>query len=151
FVRTTLLCASALALIGFVAYPTAPPRLAGVGVADTVSNGRVDLDHGLVSALYNPYAAVPSMHIGYALVIGAAVLLYGRRRTTRALGAAYPALVLLVVVATGNHFFFDAATGAVVAVLAAVAAFAITRTRSADVLGLPERAPAAPGVGQAAA
>jgi cytochrome bd-type quinol oxidase subunit 2 len=39
FVRTTLLVASALALVGFIAYPTAPPRLAGIGIADTVSNG----------------------------------------------------------------------------------------------------------------
>ena len=62
--------ASALALVGFLAYPTAPPRLAGIGIADTVSNGHVDLNTGLVSSLYNPYAAVPSMHIGYALIVG---------------------------------------------------------------------------------
>ena len=60
FVRTTLLLASALALVGFLAYPTAPPRLAGIGIADTVSNSHVDLDKGLVSSLYNPYAAVPA-------------------------------------------------------------------------------------------
>jgi cytochrome bd-type quinol oxidase subunit 2 len=49
FVRTTLLVASALALVGFIAYPTAPPRLAGIDIADTVSNGYVNLNHGLVS------------------------------------------------------------------------------------------------------
>jgi cytochrome bd-type quinol oxidase subunit 2 len=61
FVRTALLLASGLALVGFLVYPTAPPRLAGVGIADTVSGRHVDLNRGLVSALYNPYAAVPSM------------------------------------------------------------------------------------------
>ena len=78
FVRTTLLFASAFALVGFLAYPTAPPRLAGIGIADTVSNGHIDLNKGLVSSLYNPYAAVPSMHVGYALIVGASLLLYGR-------------------------------------------------------------------------
>jgi len=127
FVRTTLLLASALALVGFLAYPTAPPRLAGIGIADTVSNGHVDLNKGLVSSLYNPYAAVPSMHIGYALIVAASLLLYGRRPLVRALGALYPPFVLLVVVATGNHFFFDAAAGALVAVVAATAAAPLTR------------------------
>jgi hypothetical protein len=127
FVRTTLLLASALSLVGFLVYPTAPPRLAGLGIADTVSNGHIDLDKGLVRSLYNPYAAVPSMHIGYALIIGAALLLYARRPLVRALGALYPPFVLLVVVATGNHFFFDAATGALVAAVAAAAAAPLTR------------------------
>ena len=58
-VRTTLLLASGLALVGFLLYPTAPPRLAGIGVADTVSKGHVDLNHGLVSSLYNPLRRRP--------------------------------------------------------------------------------------------
>jgi hypothetical protein len=127
FVRTTLLIASALALVGFLAYPTAPPRLAGIGIADTVSNGHVDLNKGFVSSLYNPYAAVPSMHIGYALIVAASLLLYARRPLVRVLGALYPPFVLLVVVATGNHFFFDAAAGALVAAVAAAATFVLTR------------------------
>ncbi len=127
FVRTTLLLASGLALVGFLVYPTAPPRLAGIGIADTVSNGHIDLNKGLVSSLYNPYAAVPSMHIGYALIVAASLFHYGRRQLVRAFGALYPPFVLLVVVATGNHFFFDAATGALVALLAAAAAAILTQ------------------------
>ena len=123
--RTTLLLASALALIGFVAFPTAPPRLAGLGIADTVSGGHVNLNKGLVSALYNPYAAVPSMHVGYALIVAAALLRYGGTRTVRFAAAAYPLLVFLVIVATGNHFRFDAAAGALVALLAYLFAVAI--------------------------
>jgi hypothetical protein len=126
FVRTTLLLTSGLALVGYLAYPTAPPRLAGLGITDTVSNGHVDLNHGLVSSLYNPYAAVPSMHVGYAVIFAASLLRHGRRRLVRALGVLYPPFVLLVIVATGNHFFFDAA-GALVAALAATAAALITR------------------------
>ncbi len=140
FVRTTLLLASALSLVGFLAYPTAPPRLAGIGIADTVSNGRVDLNHGLVSSLYNPYAAVPSMHVGYALIVAASLLLYARRPLVRVLGGLYPPFVLLVVVGTGNHFFFDAAAGALVTVVAAAAAVPLTRRSAPNRIGeLPSR------------
>jgi PAP2 superfamily len=127
FVRTTLLLASGLALVGFLVYPAAPPRLAGVGIVDTVSGRHVDLNRGLVSSLYNPYAAVPSMHIGYALIVGAGLLRHGRRFLVRAIGALYPPFVLLVIVATGNHFFLDAAAGALVAGIAAALAALLTR------------------------
>jgi len=140
FVRTTLLVASALALVGFLAYPTAPPRLAGIGIADTVSTGHVNLNHGLVSSLYNPYAAVPSMHVGYALIVATSLLRYGRRWLVRSLAAVYPAFVLLVVVATGNHFFLDAAAGALVAALAFAAASLLTRAAATNApIALPAR------------
>jgi PAP2 superfamily len=126
FVRTALLLASVLALVGFLAYPTAPPRLAGVGIADTVSGGHVDLNRGLVSSLYNPYAALPSMHVGYALIVAAGLVRNGRGLLVRAIGALYPPLVLLVIVATGNHFFLDAAAGALVAGIAAAFAALLT-------------------------
>jgi PAP2 superfamily len=123
-VRNALLSASALALVGFMAFPAAPPRLAGLGIADTISRGHVDLNHGLVSVLYNPYAAVPSMHIAYAAIVGASLYLHGGHRLLRILAVLYPALQLLVIVATGNHFFFDAATGATVAAVSLAAAIA---------------------------
>lgn len=126
-VRNTLLIASGLALIGFLAFPTAPPRLAALGIADTISHGHVDLNHGLVSTLYNPYAAVPSMHIGYAAIVGASLYLHGGRPILRTAAFFYPALQLFVIVATGNHFFFDATCGALVAALAALAAVRLTR------------------------
>lgn len=142
FVRTTLLLASALALIGFLVYPTAPPRLAGIGIADTVSNGHVSLNRGLVSSLYNPYAAVPSMHIGYALVVAGCLLRYGRGLLVRTLGVLYAPAVLFVVVATGNHFFVDAAAGAAVVALAAGATALLIREATVTrVTALPIREP----------
>jgi PAP2 superfamily protein len=128
-VRTALLVASGLALIGYLVFPTAPPRLAGVGIADTVSNAHFDLNKGLVSSIYNPFAAVPSMHIGYAVIIGGSLLYHGRRPALRVFGALYPALVLLVIVATGNHFLLDAVAGAAVAAVGAVTALVLTHPR----------------------
>lgn len=140
FARTALLVASALALVGYLVYPTAPPRMAGIGIADTISSRHLDLDHGLVSFFYNPYAAVPSMHIGYALIIAATVVSEVRSPIARALALLYPLVVLLVIVATGNHFFFDAAAGAAVAVVAAAAAVVLTRGSDSTMLvTLPQR------------
>ena len=126
--RNTLAAASALAVVGYWLFPTAPPRLAGVGIGDTVSGATsINLTSHLASSFYNPYAAVPSMHIGFALLIGAAVARLARRRVVRAAGALYPLFVLLVIVATGNHFFLDAAAGAAVAVVAAAGVAAAGR------------------------
>jgi hypothetical protein len=128
FVRNTLLIGSALSLIGFLLYPTAPPRDAGLGIADTISGRHVNLNQGLVSSLYNPYAAVPSMHVGYALAIGASLWREGRRRALKIAGALYPLLILTVIVATGNHFLFDAFAGAVTIAVAAGIAELIERS-----------------------
>ena len=133
--------ASGLALVGYLVYPTAPPRLSGIGITDTVSGGHIDLNSGLVSSLYNPYAAVPSMHFGYALVAGAAVAWLTSRRLVQAAAACYPAFVLLVIVATGNHFLFDALAGAVVVGVAAGGALLLARPAAdaADLARFPER------------
>ena len=126
--RNTLAVASAIAIVGYWLFPTAPPRLADVGIHDTVSGATsVNLTSHLVSSFYNPYAAVPSMHIGFALLIGVTVARLARRRAVRIAGALYPLFVLLVIVATGNHFFLDAAAGAAVAVLAAAGVAAARR------------------------
>jgi hypothetical protein len=129
-VRTTLLLASAFAVVGYLVFPTAPPRLSGVGIADTVSRGSVDLNAGLVSSFYNPFAAVPSMHVGYALIVSASLARYAPHRITRLVGIAYPPFVLFVIVATGNHFLADAAAGAAVAAVALLGALLLVKPQS---------------------
>jgi hypothetical protein len=120
--RNTLALSSALAVVVYALFPTAPPRLAGVGISDTVSAATsVDLDSTLVASFYNPYAAVPSMHICFSLVVGVAVVVLARNIVWRVVGAVYPVFVLFVIVATGNHFFVDAVAGAAVAGVAATA------------------------------
>ena len=122
-VRNTLVLATALSLVGYILYPAAPPRLSGHGFADTVSSHtHVNLSSDLLGSLYNPIAAVPSLHFGYALIVGVALAQLASRRWLRRLGAAYPAAMLLIIVATGNHFFFDAAAGALVVAAGWIAA-----------------------------
>jgi hypothetical protein len=67
--RTTLLLTTGLSLIGYLTFPTAPPRLVGLAIPDAVSAHGFDLNHGLISALYNPYAALPSLHTAYAAAL----------------------------------------------------------------------------------
>jgi hypothetical protein len=114
-VRTTLVVATAISLVVYVAYPAAPPRLAELGFADTVSSGTgLDLSSDLLGSFYNPIAAVPSMHFGYALIVGIAIAALARTRAVRLAGALYAPFILFVIVATGNHFLFDAVAGGLV-------------------------------------
>ena len=128
FVRNTLIASTAIGLSIYVLYPAAPPRLAGLGFVDTVTNGaHLNLSSNLLGSVYNPYAAVPSLHFGYSLIVGVSIAAYARRRAVRIMGALYPGVMLIVIVATGNHFFFDAAAGAVVVGIGYVVARLLTR------------------------
>src|SRR5207245_85397 len=72
--RTTPIASTALALTVYVLYPAAPPRLAGLGISDTVTkHAGLNLSSDLLGSFYNPVAAVPSLHFGYALIVGVAV------------------------------------------------------------------------------
>jgi PAP2 superfamily len=129
--RNTLVLAGGLAIAGYALFPTAPPRLVVSGIEDTVSRSTaIDLHSTLVSSLYNPYAAIPSVHIVFSVIVGVAVARLARPPLWRMAGALYPVLVLLVIVATGNHFFFDAAAGAAVAGIALAATALAPRLRA---------------------
>jgi hypothetical protein len=133
FVRNMFMVAMALALVGYALFPTAPPRLfPGEGFTDTIAafTGGAQ-DSQTASLLVNRYAAVPSMHMAFALMVGASAFALGRHRATKVLWALYPPMVFFVIVVTGNHFWFDAAAGAAVAATAAVAALQLGRLRPA--------------------
>jgi hypothetical protein len=123
--------AMGLALIGYVAYPTAPPRfLPEWGFFDSVSNYTgVSHDDVTVNTLFNPYAAVPSMHVCFAFMIGWPLAKLVHHRAARIFWAVYPLLVTFVIVATANHFIADAFLGACTAGVAAYAAAWLARAR----------------------
>ena len=120
FVRNMFLIAMGLALIGYALYPTAPPRLMPEwGFTDTLALATgTRVDNEQASALLNLYAAVPSMHVCFSLMIGASMLTLTNRVWARVIWACYPLMVTWVVVATGNHYLFDALLGAVTAGIA---------------------------------
>jgi hypothetical protein len=124
FVRNMYFVAMGLALVIHLGFPVAPPRLfPQYGFIDTVQRyAHINQDVGAISLFVNPYAAVPSMHMCFSLLVGGTTIRLTRRPWLRVLGGLYPLVVLFAIVATGNHFIFDAAAGAVLAVVAAVAA-----------------------------
>ena len=134
FVRNMFMVAMALALVGYALMPTAPPRLVpGEGFVDTITAyAQVNHDSALVRVFVNPYAAIPSMHCAFALMIGIPGALIARHRVTRAFWCIYPIFVFFVVVVTANHYWLDAAAGALVAALSAlIASEVLARARPA--------------------
>ena len=125
FVRNMFLVAMGLALVGYMAYPTAPPRfLPEWGFSDSVANFVGENAEQSANVLYNPFAAVPSMHVAFALMIAIPAIILVKHRALKVLWAFYPLVVTFVVMVTANHFWLDAALGALVAALAAYAAYA---------------------------
>jgi membrane-associated phospholipid phosphatase len=124
FVRNMFMVAMLLALTGYLLYPTAPPRLLlDSGLIDTISvQSGISTDSNAVSLLVNKYAAVPSMHIGFASMIGVTAVMLVKSRPAKVVWALYPFVVLFVVVVTGNHYWLDGAIGALVAATSAVIA-----------------------------
>jgi membrane-associated phospholipid phosphatase len=123
FIRNMFMVAMVIALIGYVVYPTAPPRmLPELGFMDSVSDFTGVSSDSEVNALFNPYAAVPSMHVGFALMLGIPMLRIVKHRWAKVLWALYAPVVAGVVIVTANHWIFDAVTGAMVAGVSALAA-----------------------------
>lgn len=116
FVRNSFFLANAVALVVFVVYPVAPPRLVtDEGFIDTLSIiSGIDLHAGRLSGWFNPFAAVPSMHFAYALMIGVVCATLIRNPIIKLLALCYPALVFITIVGTANHFVLDAVAGGTV-------------------------------------
>ena len=143
FVRNMFVTAMGLALVGYLLLPTAPPRFfPELGFVDTIAYYvNVKHDSGFVTLFFNPYAAVPSMHVAFSLLIAVPALLTVRRKAFKVLWAVYPLVVSFVVVVTGNHWIMDALAGAAVAATAAlVTKYALSRARPAEWAWPPEAA-----------
>ena len=118
--RTALVVATLLGLVGFWLYPTAPPRmLADHGFVDTLAafsnwgwwSTDASAPKGL-GGLTNEFAAMPSLHVGWAVWVGWYVATHARHRLVRATAVGYPVVTSLVVVATANHYWLDVVAGA---------------------------------------
>lgn len=118
YVRNAFLAANAIALVIFMLFPVAPPRLlAAFGFVDSLNEvSNIDLHGGPLAGLFNQYAAVPSMHFGYAFMIGIAGAMLVRSWPMRAIFIAYPVAVFIAIVATANHFVIDSLAGSIVIV-----------------------------------
>lgn len=147
--RTVLALATVVALVCYWLWPTAPPRLVSSDYPDVLAltsqwgwwGAEASAPRGLGS-LTNQYAALPSMHVGWAVWCGLVVALLARRPLVRVIAVAYPVVVTVIVIATANHWVLDAVAGAAVVVLAGLVtvgagAGATRRTTAQDVPAAP--------------
>jgi PAP2 superfamily len=124
--RDAFAATQALAVIGYLLAPTAPPRMiAGLGYDDRPRPG----DHGLGRSVQSPYAAMPSAHTAFSVVAAGTVWALGRSRPVRAAALLYPPAVVVEIIATGDHVWLDAVGGLVVAGLGFASARAAHRLR----------------------
>jgi hypothetical protein len=115
--RTVIVTTTLFALLGFSLYPTAPPRLLPqYNYIDTVIRFHTwgSLADPDIAKHSNQYAAMPSLHIAWALWCAVAIVVCARRTWVKVLGAAHPAATLIVIVGTANHFILDAVGGALI-------------------------------------
>lgn len=119
--RTVLVSTTLLGLLGFYLFPTAPPRLLPhFGYIDTVDKFHTwgSLADPDIAQHSNQFAAMPSLHIAWALWSGIAIFICARRLWVRWLGLLHPAATLIVIIGTANHFFLDAVGGALILAIA---------------------------------
>ncbi|MFF8955849.1 phosphatase PAP2 family protein [Streptomyces sp. NPDC014894] len=129
--RTWLMASTLLGLVGFTLVPTCPPRLldASHGFVDTMAQyssygwwgAEASAPRGM-GGLTNQYAAMPSLHVGWAVWCGVILWRHARTPLMRTLAVAYPVITVIVVMGTANHYFLDAVAGAAVMGLGALAA-----------------------------
>jgi len=111
--RNAFLISGAVALVVYTLFPVAPPRLAFPGISDTLAmTVPISLDK---SRLINPYAALPSLHVGWDLLIALGIFFGTSRWFIRYPALLLPPAMLMATVVTGNHFFVDGIAGALVA------------------------------------
>jgi len=132
FVRNAVFCAMAISVIGYALFPTAPPRFLpelGLDPSSSVTGNDPFLSNP-GDPLFNPFAAVPSMHVGLSVILAWSLAMLVRPRALKAALLAYPLLMTYVVVASGNHFWLDAVFGLLTATLAIGAAMLLARFNS---------------------
>lgn len=126
--RNAVLISGAIALVIFITLPTSPPRyLWWAGFKDTVAlmaGGYYDVQ---ADAFVNRYAAIPSMHFGWVLLLGIALVWTSRFLPARLVGVVMPLLMFLSIVVTGNHFIVDGLAGGAVALIGLALALLLHR------------------------
>ena len=131
-VRDTVIVANTIGLIGYVLWPTAPPRLLpGEDFVDTMASSPLNHASEVVRLVGNPYAAMPSLHTADALIVGVALAMLVRPLWLKVLWLLWPCWVAFALMASGNHFWLDIAMGvALVAVAVPITGWLESRRRT---------------------
>jgi hypothetical protein len=130
FTRDAILLSGAFALVAYALFPVAPPRLLPEsGIIDTLQTFS-NLSYQAQSTEYfvNPYAAMPSLHVGWAILLSIGVVMaFPGNRVVLALAILHPVAQSASTIFTGNHYFLDGAGGLIAAALGLACAIALQR------------------------
>jgi hypothetical protein len=135
--RNVCLLSGAAGLVVFALFPVAPPRLAASGLQDTIAVHVTAYRTVLPTALVNEYAAMPSFHAGWNLVLGIELFRSTHHLALRAFAVAMPAAMAFAVVATANHYVLDVLAGALAVCLALAAVTRLERRQAAPLKPSP--------------
>jgi hypothetical protein len=139
--RNVCLLSGAFGLIVFALFPVAPPRLAPSGLVDTVTLHARAYRTVLPASLVNEYAAMPSFHAGWNLILGVELFRSTRNLALRAFAVAMPAAMAFAVVATANHYVLDVVGGALAVSAALLVVTRINRRGRPSTVGSNAPAP----------
>ena len=111
YYRNVVLLSFLIALVGFMLYPLAPPRMIAEHFVDTINIfGPSGYASREFTNYYNAYAAMPSLHFGWTVMFGI-IFLRASHKLVKAFGVVYPTMTLFAITITGNHFIMDAIGG----------------------------------------
>jgi membrane-associated phospholipid phosphatase len=113
--RNAMFVSGGVGLVIFATYPVAPPRLTSHGYIDTVTQRSHAYRVLQPPAFVNPFAAMPSLHVGWDLLVGIAVFTATSTLLLRVIGCLMPVLMAIAVVLTANHYLVDGIAGAALA------------------------------------
>jgi hypothetical protein len=139
--RNVIVVSSALGLLGYLFFPTAPPRLMGEPYLDTLARyahmgwwaEHASAPSGL-GGLTNELAAMPSLHVGWAVWVAWALFRHVRGPVGRVVLLSYPLLTTAVVVCTGNHWLLDCLVGMLVVLVGIATSNLVSRCKALDSL-----------------
>jgi len=135
FLRNIFLVTNTFAVLLYESFPLAPPRLASGLRYDGHPYHFLDAVFGGANGLkigFNEYAAMPSVHVAWALIVGLTLAWAAKPLLIRAVALAYPVLMILVVIITGNHYVLDALCAVCVVLTSVVLVTLYTWWRQGD-------------------
>lgn len=127
--RDGMMLSGGVGMVIYATYPVAPPRLAGLGLVDTVTEKSQSYRVLQPPAFVNQYAAMPSLHAGWDLLVGIAIVTAASTLALRVIGFAMPILMAVAVVLTANHYVLDVIAGIALVLVAHVATLGLERRR----------------------
>ena len=127
--RDAMIVSGLLGMVVFMTWPLAPPRLVDVGMVDTITRDHAAYRVLQPTELTNQFAAMPSLHSGWDLLVGIAIVSAAGTAWLRTVGFVLPGLMMISVVATGNHYVLDVVAGIALALVGHLAAIGLERRR----------------------